>query len=306
MRYILITGGTGFIGSHLVEALLNNGKKVILLKRSFSDLWRIKELISNRNLILINIDEVDLVDIFKKYDIKGIFHLSTFAQRIHEYNSISNMINTNIDFPTLLLDNAVNFGVDFFINTGSHFEFSFKSSPISENSNIHPFNLYAATKIAFEDILKYYNENYNLNALTLKFFTPYGPKDDINKITPYLIINSIKKNKILIKSPSKELDFTYIDDIVNSYICAMDNIKNIEGYKSFTIGTGKSTSIPQLLSIIEKYLGKNTHVSYGDLEDDKVFCSYESAEKLLKWKPTVSLENGIRKTIEYYNSINID
>lgn len=297
----MLTGGTGFIGSHLLEELLKQNKKVILLKRSFSNTWRIDKLLENENLILKNIDEEELGDIFSQYDIEGIFHLATYYIRSHRSDEISEMINTNINFPTQLLENAVNNDVKFFINTGTFSEYDLDSSPISEDSEFKAFNLYSSTKTAFEDILKYYHGKNGLTCATIKLFTPYGPKDDENKITPYLIIKSIKKEDILVKSPNKKLDFIYVADIVDSYISIMNNISKLEDYESFTLGTGIGTTLTDLLKIIETYLGKNDNVSYGDLEDNQVWCSNKKIKDKIGWSPKVTLEEGVKLTIDYYS-----
>ena len=112
---------------------------------------RIDEFKNNDNLILKNIDKIHLEDIFTQYDINGVFHLATFAQRSHESDSVSEMIDSNINFPTRLLENSINNNVKFFINTGSFSEYELKNSPISESHKIKPFNLMSVTKIAFED-----------------------------------------------------------------------------------------------------------------------------------------------------------
>lgn len=301
-KYILLTGGTGFVGSHLLEKLLNLNKKVILLKRSFSNTWRINEFLDDKNLILKNIDKENLNDIFDQFDIEGVFHLATFAQRVHRSESVLEMINSNISLPTELLENSINNDVKFFINTGSFSEYKLANSPISENSQMESFNLYASTKTAFESILKFYSQKYDLNCATLKLFTPYGPKDDENKITPYLIISSIKKNDILIKSPNKKLDFIFVKDVVDSYITTMNNISKLNDYNSFNIGTGIGTTITDVLRIIEDNLGKNINVSYENVEDDQVWCSNDKIKSILNWVPKTKLDDGIKLTIDYYKS----
>lgn len=301
--YILVTGGTGFIGSHLLEELLNQKRKCILLKRSFSNTWRIDEIIENENLIIKDVDKENLSDIFSQYNIKGIFHLATFYERAHKSEEISEMIDSNINFPTQLLENAINNNVKFFINTGTFSEYDLDSSPISEDSKIEPFNLYSATKTSFECILKFYNDKHDLKCATLKLFTPYGPKDDVNKITPYLINKSINKEEILIKSPEKKLDFIYVKDIVDAFISIMENISEFEDYESFNLGTGVGTNLKDVLDIIEAYLGKNENISYGSLEDNQVWCSNKKIKDKINWHPKIKLEDGIKYTIDYYKNV---
>ena len=299
-KYVILTGGTGFIGSHILEKLLKLNKKIILLKRSFSDTWRINEFIGNENLILKNIDKEILNDIFNQYVIEGIFHLASNAQRDIDLDIINNMINTNITFPTKLLETSVNNNVKFFINTGSVYEYQLNQPPISEKTKIKPFNLYASTKIAFEDILKFYSNDYDLNCSTLKLFTAYGPKDNENKIIPYLIINSIKKENIFVKSPNKTLDLIYVNDVVDCYINLMNNISKFKEYETFNVGTGIGTSIKDVLKLIEHNVGKNNNVNFGDLEDHQVWCSNNKIKKILNFNPKINLNEGIKITIDYY------
>ena len=299
-KYILLTGGTGFIGSNLLENLLNQNKKVILLKRSFSNTWRINEFFENKKLILKDIDKISLKDIFSQYDIEGIFHLAAFSQRTHKTHSVPEMIDSNIKFPTNLLEYSINSNCKYFINTGSFFEYEFSKTPIHENSKVKAFNLYGSTKIAFENILKYYCNNYDIKCSSLKLFTPYGPKDDINKIIPYLITNSIKKNNIIIKSPHKKLDFIHVNDIINAYITVMNNIHKFNTYESYNIGTNISTSIKEVFCIIEGYLGKNENITLGNLEDDYVQCCNKKIKEELNWNYKINLEEGIKLTIDFY------
>lgn len=296
----MLTGGTGFIGSHLLEELLKLNKKVILIKRSFSNTWRINEFSNNKNLVLKDIDKEDLNDIFCQYDIQGIFHLASFKPRIHKSEDIQNMIDSNINFPTQLLENSMKNNVEFFINTGTVNEYQLTNSPISENTKIKSYNLYAATKTAFESILKFYCNEYNLNCATLKLFTPYGPKDNEMKIAPYVIINSINKKDIYIESPNKKLDFIYIKDVVEAYILLMNNISKFQEYESFNVGTGIGTSIKEFLGIVESNLGKNETVNFGNREDDQVWCSNKKIKEKINWAPKTELSIGIQKTIEYY------
>ena len=147
------------------------------------------------------------------------------------------------------------------------------------------------------------NGKYNLKSSTLKLFTPYGPKDNKMKVAPYLIINSIKKEKIHIESPNRKLDFIYVKDVVEAYIILMNNISKFHEYNSFNVGTGIGTSIKEVFEIIESNLGKNENVSFGNLENDKIWCSNKKIKCELKWEPKTNLKNGIKQTIEYYNQI---
>jgi len=299
-KNIILTGGTGFIGSHLVENLLDSGKNIIILKRSFSNTWRVTNFAKSlNNLKLIDIDKVNISDIFFNYNIEGILHLATYYSKFHTSNEINNMIHSNINFPTNLLDSAVKNDVEYFINTGSCFEYSWDRIPISENNVIRPFNLYASTKVAFEDILRFYSNEYGIKSATLKLFTPYGPKDDENKIIPYLIINSIQKNKISIKTASKRLDPIFIDDIINAYKKTMNNINNFEKSEDINIASGKSHKIKEIYNIINSILGSN-EVEFFESDLSEIRGDINKAKELINWEPKINFKKGVAKTIDFY------
>ena len=299
-KEILLTGGTGFIGSNLVENFLNNGKNLILLKRSYSNIERIKNFMNlYDNLNIIDIDKEKISDIFETHNIEGILHLATYYSKFHSSNEIHDMIFSNISFPTDLLENAVKNNTKYFINTGSFAEYSGDKIPIDENTKISPFNLYASTKVAFEDILKFYSENYDIKTATLKLFTPYGPKDDENKIIPYLIVNSIKKEKLTIQSTSKKLDVVFVDDIIEGYKKTIKNILNFKKNENINIASGKSHSIKEIYSIINSMLG-DTEVEFLESDLTEVKGNIKKAKKVVNWEPKVDLETGLDLTIKYY------
>ena len=114
--------------------------------------------------------------------------------------------------------------------------------------------------------------------------------------------NALKQNKIIIKSSQKELDFIYIDDIINAYEKALIKINRFKKYESFNIGTGTPHSIPDVLNYIEKILNIETEKELFELENDKVWCSNYKAFKYLNWKPTTNLKQGLQLTIDYYKN----
>ena len=142
---------------------------------------------------LFDSDKNDLASIFDNYNIDGVFHLAAAYIKNRAHEDILTTVRSNIEFPTSLLDLSANNNVKYFINTGTFFEYSLDRLPLTETSDIDSLNFYSTSKIAFEDILKYYTKKYDIKASTLKLYTPYGPRDDENKIIPYLILNSLEK-----------------------------------------------------------------------------------------------------------------
>ena len=301
-NYILLTGGTGFIGSHLAERLLKEENNLIILKRSFSDTWRIDHLIneySNEKLILINIDEENLTDIFENYNIEGIFHLAAAYIKNPSHKDVINTVQSNIEFPTELLNLAVDNNVNYFINTGTFFEYSLETLPLTEDSEIDSLNFYSTSKIAFEDILKYYCKEHDISCATLKLYTPYGSRDDENKIIPYLILSSLRGEEININNPNNRLDIVHVYDIIEAYLKLKNKILDLEKYESFNVARDINYSIDEIYSSIKFNLGLEAE---KDLMENQIpiFSDPRKIKKFLDWEPKIDINEGIKITIDYY------
>ncbi|MGB9878571.1 MAG: NAD-dependent epimerase/dehydratase family protein [Candidatus Pelagibacter ubique] len=299
---VLITGATGFIGSHLVEYLINNTKnEVFILKRSSSDIWRIKEYINK--LKTFDTDKEDILDIIKKSKPDVIIHLATYYKKNHNYNDLPVMIHSNIEFPVRILEAMASENVTYFINTGTFFESVYS---YGTQRFIKPLNLYASTKLAFEELMKFYLYTYDIKGITLKLFSPYGYRENPNKLIPYLINKILKDEEIEMTAGDQTLDFTYVKDIIDAYIKAIEYIFHMkEIYQTFEIGTGVMHTLQEVVSILEKISGKVLRVSWGKIPyaENEVFYSkadIRDTMNFLRWKPKYDLEKGLKETFEWY------
>ena len=300
---ILITGSTGFIGSYLLKSLLESTNyNIIILKRSKSHTFRIDNLLSK--VSTFDIDKTELEDIFKNNSIDGIIHLATNYIKAHKFEDISGLIESNITFPTKLIELSVKYKVDFFINTGTFFENNLNSNPITEQSETKPYNLYASTKLAFNNILEYYASNSALNILTLKLAAPFGYNDN-PKLVPYLIKSVLNNKKIILEQGEQEWDFIYVKDVVSAYIKAIKFCTNSKRniYEEILIGTAKKTSIKEITNIINNLYGKKMITLEKDYQPNQIFEAYvdnSKAKNMLQWLPQYSIEDGLTETYNLY------
>ncbi|MBI5680827.1 MAG: NAD(P)-dependent oxidoreductase [Methanobacterium sp.] len=300
-KTVLVTGGTGFIGSHVIERLLEDKFDVILLKRSYSDVWRVKNILEY--IQSYNIDEIKLEDIFKKEDIDSIFHIAAYYKKFHSSNDLDSLISSNITFPVKLLELSNEYNVNHFINTGTFFEYSNKPLPVTEENTKTPFNLYAMTKIVFESILKTYATKKEIKATTLNLFSTYGPKDNEYKLFPQLIKAALKEEEIKLSQGFQKLDFVYVKDIASAYMQCMNNMDSLPNYDAINIGNGFPYSIREIVSVIEEILGKPIGKIWGNPAEEEIditFASKDKSSSILKWAPKYSLHNGLNETITYY------
>lgn len=297
---ILLTGATGFLGSHLLEALLKQSYSVVILKRSTSNLWRIEHLAGQYKSY--NLDEVSLDNIFAEQKIDIVVHLATLYKKFDTVEDVAAMMDANVRFPTELLVQGAKNGILGFINTGTFFEYDCSLQPINENAKLSPFNFYARTKLTFETMLKSFSDACVIN--TFRLFSPFGEKDN-PKLVPMIIEKSLKGEEIKLSEGLQKIDLVYVEDIVSAYLCAIERmlIHDIKPeYEVFNIGSGTALSIRDVVSLIEQKLGYRINISWGteSLVDIPIaYASIDKAKSMLGWRPSVGVQQGIGNTISY-------
>lgn len=285
---ILISGSTGFLGSYLLKLFIDNGHKVIALKRTNSNIYRIEEYLND--VIYYDIDKIELSTVFEKHKIDIVINTVTNYGRID--NKISSIINTNLIFGLKFLEESVNNNVKAFINTDTLLE--------------RNLNTYSLSKAQLVDWMKFLS-NKNTKMLNVKIEHMYGPKDDENKFI-YWLINKLKQNveKIDLTSGMQKRDFIYIDDIVNAYETIIRNIDNFSNFEEFELGSGNSIEVKIFVEkIYEEISNKqtlNTKLNFGAVSyrDNENMEMKTNIQKLiyLGWKSKVSIEDGIKKILE--------
>lgn len=298
---ILLTGATGFIGSHLLETMLLKEYRVVIAKRSTSDIWRIENLINQ--VASYDIDNCSLERIFDEQHIDVIIHLATLYRKFDNGKEVAEMINANVSFPVELLELGVRKGVKAFFNTGTFFEYDCSHLPVTEDAEIKPFNLYAKTKLAFESVLKTYSKDIVVN--TFRLFSPYGEKDN-QKLIPMIIQKGLLGEEIKLSEGFQKLDFIYSADIVNAYIKALERVveSGIKSeYQVFNLGSSSALSVRDVVSVIEEKFNKRLNVSWGEaslIDIPIVYADNSKAIELLGWKPETTIQQGIENTLRYY------
>lgn len=288
-KKILITGATGFLGSHLLQALIEKGYDIIVLKRSFSNTWRIQDVLYK--IKSYDIDKIDIKKIFDENEIGGIVHLATDYGRKNN-NDIIQMFKANIELPAKLLELGTKYGVNFFINTHT-----FSKSK---------YNLYSAMKKSFIEIAKYFCANFKVKFINMKLEHMYGEKDDYSKFIPFVIKNILEGKEIRTTKGEQKRDFIYVKDVVNAYIKVLNNLEKINNkFMEFEIGTGNSISLYDFVCEIEEEINKKANIKWGEIpyRKNEIFDSkanIEKAKNILGWCPNYDISNGLKKTIDWY------
>lgn len=315
MRTVLVTGGSGFIGSNLCEKLLALGYYVINLD-NFNDYYNplikiknIKNAVANINYKVIDGDIQDknlLISIFNLYSVDIIIHLAALAGVRNSINNPLEYIDIDIKGTVNLLEFARKYNIKKFIFASSSSVYGQNALPFKETdivvSQVSP---YAAAKQAGELFCSTYNKLYNLPIVCLRFFTVYGPRQ-----RPEMAIHNFSKliseGKVLsiFGNGTSSRDYTYIDDILDGIISSI----NLNcSFEIFNLGNSHPTNIKYLVKLIEENLGKKALIDYTLMQPGDVthtFADISKAQKLLKYNPKVSIEKGIEKFIKWFNNEN--
>lgn len=284
-KIILLTGGTGYLGSKILKQLVDKGYTIILLKRSFSNAVRIKEYINK--ITLYDIDIVSLETIFRDNPIDIIVHCATNYGR--NENDPRNVIETNLTFPLKLLELGKKYHVKSFMNTDTILD--------------KRINYYSLSKKQFKDWLYLYKQDITCINVALQHF--YGSGDDTTKFVTYLVRNLLKNvDKIDLTKGEQKRDFIYIDDAVNAFVKIIELSGNFSrDFYEFEVGTSNPLPIKEFVELAKHLSGnKHTFLNFGALpyrEHEAMNYPINTSEiSRLGWKCNNTVEEGLKKMIE--------
>tara|TARA_B110000902_G_scaffold245118_1_gene298982 strand:+ start:125 stop:1135 length:1011 start_codon:yes stop_codon:yes gene_type:complete len=313
-RKILITGGTGFIGSHLAEKLVNLGHQVTVFDR-YNPVYNIGNLSKSKfkekiNFIFGDIRDFDSVNnAVNKNDI--IFHLAALIGIPYSYISPNAYIKTNIEGTYNVLEAArLNRCKKIFITSTSEVYGSARYVPMDEKHILQPQSPYSASKISADNLsLSYYNA-FGSPVTIIRPFNTFGPRQSERAIIPSIInqIRNSKSGKIKVGNTKPTREFNYVEDICDAFVKAI-NLKKFG--EVINIGNGYEISIKNLIFEIAQIMNKKIYIIKSKervrpkkSEVTRLCSNSKKAKKLIKWVPKFSgkegLNMGLRKTIEWY------
>lgn len=291
---ILVTGSTGFVGWHLLKALLEKEYEVHTIIRRESDASRID---TKAKIFRYDEDINTLVNYFQDESFDGVIHLASLFLATHEKENIAELINSNIKFGTELLEASKIARTKWFINTGTFWQ-------NYNNEAYNPVNLYAATKEAFENIAKYYVETSDLIFTTIKLNDTFGPNDTRNKV--FNLWSKIAKTGETLEMSAGEqlIEVSYIEDIVNAYILLighLDSDKAIDfNQQAFVVKSDKRLTLRELSKVFEEVACVKLNIKWGarPYREREVMLPWENGVNIPGWKQNYTLQEAIKKMIE--------
>lgn len=316
-KKVLITGGAGFIGSHVAEYLLDRGDDVVIVDE-VNDYYDVS--IKEGNLALLNekvkhqphrlsvyrgdICDVDLMtEIFEKERPEWVCHMAARAGVRPSIQDPYVYIHSNIRGTTSLMELSHKFGVKNFVFASSSSVYGGSTSTFfSEDENVdNPVSPYAASKKACELLAYTYHHLYKLNISALRFFTVYGPRGRPD-MAPFKFIDRVSRGLEIQQfgNGSSSRDYTYIADIVDGIVRAIDRPHE---YEVFNLGKGDGTSLKEFIDLVQKHTDKKANIKVmPDQPGDVPYTCADvtKAHRLLGYKARVPFEEGIKRTASWY------
>ncbi|MCD6232864.1 SDR family oxidoreductase [bacterium] len=300
---ILVTGGCGFIGSHLTDKLIAGGHQVVVI----DNLSTGKKENLNPRADFHNLDICDskISQIFQTENPEIVFHL---AAQIDVRQSVKNPISDakiNILGSLNLLGNCQNAGVKkvIFASTGGAIYGDTDVIPTPENHLEKPESPYGICKLTVEKYLHFYKKTYGLNSVILRFANVYGPRQNSEGEAGAIAIfcdKMLKNEEVIINGDGEQTrDFVFVNDVVEAALLAMEKEKS----GIYNIGTAKETSINEIFKRIKELTNSNCQEIHGPAKpgEQKRSClDYSLAKKELGWRPKYSLEEGLKETTKWF------
>jgi UDP-glucose 4-epimerase len=296
----LVTGGAGFIGSHLTEALLKSDHKVIVLD-NFST-GRIQNLEGFKDNKKLSIHEVDIAEYksIRPYftDVDYVFHLAALADIVPSIKQPIEYHHSNVNGTLSVLESAKDAGVKRFVYTASSSCYGIPAIyPTPESAPISPMYPYALTKYIGETYALHWHKVYGLPVVSLRLFNVYGPRSRTSgtygAVFGVFLAQKLAGKPFTVVGDGKQTrDFTYVTDVVNAFIkVAQSDIKG----EILNVGSGNTYSINLLVELLG---GEVEYIPKRPGEPDCTFAETKKINNLIKWYPEVGLEDGVSKMLK--------
>jgi dTDP-glucose 4,6-dehydratase len=306
---VLVTGASGFIGSHLVTRLVEQGASVrALIKYNSRNDWGLLEFLPEISQAIETIQgdlrEASVV----RRAVQGtevVFHLGAIISIPYSYQNPSEVVEANVMGTLNVLNAAREYGIPRVIHTSSSEVYgTAQYVPIDESHPLQGQSPYSASKIAADKLAESFHASYNLPVGIVRPFNTYGPRQSSRAVIPTIITQALTKGTVYLGSLHPTRDFTYVEDTVNGFIKAAESL-SIIGHV-VNLGSGQEISIGELATRIFRLMGQEPRIVADDTrirpeksEVERLLANNAKAKSLIGWEPQISFDEGLHHTIEW-------
>lgn len=302
-KKVLITGASGFIGSHLALRLVNAGSHVAVMVRETTDLWRLREIKDSIRLCRGDLREQEQVEAcVRAIRPDYVFHLGAYGVDSRERNEIQ-AVKTNVSGTVFLVSALLKTGCEKLLNIGSCMEYGNKAERVREDAPLEPFNIYGSTKAAGIIIAHQLAAQGGLPLVTLRAFGIFGENEGSHKFFPHIILSLLQGREVRLTGCEQFRDYCYVENLVDAFLLAAQDqaCKN----EIFNIGCGAIRPLKDYVEMIYAQMNCPAKPNYGAIpyRRDEVWRPHPDISKIqavIQWAPRLSLEEGLTRTINWY------
>lgn len=305
---IFIFGASGFIGANLLDTILKYRSDCYAITHNPRSAWRLKLLeIPNGNILHCDINYKKSVEsIFNAHRPRTIFNLSAYGAYSKQKNT-QLIYETNVIGTVNILEHCKN--IKAYIHAGSSSEYGLNSANPSEDSNLIPNSHYSVSKISTSYLLDFFAKYHKVPCLNLRLYSIYGPWEEPDRLMPKIVECGLNKTYPPLVNPNTTRDFVYIDDCVEAFLDAANNVNFENAGHSINIGSGEKTSLQQLIDSSQKLFSISENPKWGSMENRswdtaEWYGNYVKASTFINWKPKTSLMDGLKKFAEWQKQTN--
>ncbi len=305
---VLITGGDGFIGSHLIPKLCEFEHDAYSMERYVTGRY----VLGGQRLVKTvfgNLRDIFAVrKVVREVQPDAVIHLASISAVSYSYNHPIEVMETNFLGTVNLAESCLREVPHFkhFLFAGTSEEYgNQEKTPIKETAKLHPNSPYSASKVAADKYLQYMRDAYDFPVTILRNFNTYGRRDNTHFVVERTMTQMLQKKTVRLGDPTPIRDFMYVNDHVNSYLTCLGNRKAIG--EIFNFCTGRGVSIAQLAELIKELTDFKGDIVWDTipkrpLDIAALVGDYMKAKQLLGWNPEFTLETGLKRTIDFWEN----
>ena len=292
---VLLTGATGFVGGHLVKRLLRVNHEVHVVIRPSTDLSKFGDDLDRIAGHTHHGSTENMIELVRDAQPEVVMHLASLFLGEHKPEDVSELVQSNVLFSTQLAEAMAANKRDRLINVGTSWQHF-------EDADYNPVNLYAATKQAFRDLLRYYVEVHGIRVINMELFDTYGPNDQRGKL--FALLDRLRRDgsKLAMSGGAQRLDPVYIDDVSEAFAVALDRLTSgaVLKEETYSVCSGKPVELRELVNIYEDETSSSLDIDWGGrpYRTREVMQPWSRGATLPGWSPKVSLREGIRRVVQ--------
>jgi nucleoside-diphosphate-sugar epimerase len=305
---VLVTGGTGFIGSHLVRRLVDEDAEVHVLTKTVSSVFPAR-LVSVRDRVSIhggNLTDRSAMDlVVERVRPSVVFHLGAYTHVGKSWERVDECIQSNVQGTVNLLQALDGSGYRRCVSIGTSEIYGDVDVPFRENSFVRPISPYSVSKYAAELYCQAFHQGRGWPIVMVRPFNAYGPMQTPDRIVPEVILRALRRDSLKMTQGRQTREFNYVEDLVEGFVL-LATTPDIEG-ELFNLGSGEEVSMREIASMILRLMGDPIQAEFGALperptEIPRMYSDSAKARARLGWKPAWSLEAGLQATIDWYRT----